>query len=96
MGIIENFFKGSKEMPMPIFEFRCLKCENLFEILVLSGDEEAEMKCPACRSEQFERVMSASGYCMGGTGSTGSDARVQTRSCSGGSCTTYDFPGPSK
>lgn len=81
---------------MPIYEFRCLKCENLFEILVFSGDEKTEMKCPACRSDQFERVMSAAACSMGETGGSGSEARAQTRNCSGGSCTTYNFPGPSK
>lgn len=83
---------------MPIFEFRCLKCQDLFEIIVLTSDDQAEMKCPKCQSEEFERVMSTASYSMSGSlkgcTSKGTGPLAQTRACSGGSCTTYDIPGP--
>ncbi len=80
---------------MPIYEFKCLKCEEFFELLVMSDSEETKMACPKCESESFERVMSTTNYAMtGGSGSTGTEAGTTQRTCSGGSCTTYDIPGP--
>ena len=76
---------------MPLYEFRCLKCQELFELLVMGQGDTAEMKCPHCDAADFERVMSSASYCMPGGGSGPS---AQTRTCSGGSCTTWDIPGP--
>lgn len=80
---------------MPIFEFKCLKCEKFFEILIMNDEEMVELNCPECKSENFERVMSATNYAMGpGAGAQGAGVSSKTRSCSSGSCTTYDIPGP--
>jgi putative FmdB family regulatory protein len=78
---------------MPIYEFRCLNCQDLFEMLVMGSDEHEKIKCPRCNSETSERVMSTTNFCMTG-GNAGSEPSAQTRTCSGGSCTTYDIPGP--
>ena len=57
---------------MPIYEFQCLKCHEYFELLVIKQDEEVQLKCPECNSEEFERVLSKTGYCMGNSaGETG-------------------------
>jgi putative FmdB family regulatory protein len=78
---------------MPIYEFRCLKCDACFELLMMNRDQTVKTQCPECQSEDFERIMSPSRYAVsGGTGNSG--AASQTRSCPGGSCTTYDLPGP--
>ncbi|MFC1798956.1 zinc ribbon domain-containing protein [Thermodesulfobacteriota bacterium] len=79
---------------MPLYEFKCLKCEEFFELLIMNKNEEAEMRCPGCKSEDFERVLSSTNYSMGNSGKS-KGASAQTRTCSGGSCTTYDIPGPS-
>lgn len=80
---------------MPIYEFKCLKCEEFFELLVMGQDDGAEVKCPKCKSDAFERVMSTTNYSMASGGSSaGGGASAQTRTCSSGSCTTYDIPGP--
>ncbi len=78
---------------MPIYEFRCLKCQELFEFLAVRSDDTMETRCPHCDAEEFERVMSSSNIAMGG-GESGSGASKQTRTCSGGNCTTYEIPGP--
>lgn len=82
---------------MPIYEFKCLKCEDLFEILVLNSSDSVEMKCPKCDSENFERVLSTANYAVGsGSGGTSSGLKSQSRTCGSGSCTTYDIPGHSR
>lgn len=78
---------------MPIYEFKCLKCNACFELLVMNRDQTVRTQCPECQSEDFERIMSTSSYAVsGGAGSVGPSR--QTRNCPGGSCTTYDLPGP--
>ncbi|OQX17802.1 MAG: FmdB family transcriptional regulator [Desulfobacteraceae bacterium IS3] len=77
---------------MPIYEFRCLKCNEVFEKLVMKNDE-VELRCPKCKSEDFERVLSNTNYSMG-SGGVKSEVNSQTRTCSSGSCTTYNIPGP--
>ena len=81
---------------MPIYEFRCLKCNACFEFLIMKNDEQVEMRCPQCESENFERVLSVACHSMGDGSSESTGAQSKTRSCPSGSCTTYDIPGPSK
>ncbi|MDO9565207.1 MAG: zinc ribbon domain-containing protein [Candidatus Desulfaltia sp.] len=81
---------------MPIYEFKCLKCQEYFELLVMSQDEELELRCPKCKSEEFERVISTTNYSMSSGSGKGQEGGVKTRQCSSGSCTTYDIPGLSR
>ena len=82
---------------MPIFEFKCSDCEEFFETLFMSGDDQKEIKCPKCSSFAVERVVSATNYVMGGSGaSKNQGVGKQTRQCSSGSCTTYTVPGEAK
>lgn len=80
---------------MPIYEFRCLKCRELTEFLLIKSDQALEMKCTHCGAEDLERVMSAASHSVSGGGvRADSGPSTQTRNCPGGSCTTYDIPGP--
>lgn len=81
---------------MPIFEFRCLSCNECFEILVLRKNEEVESRCPKCGAEDFERVLSKIGCAIASGSDKGSGARTQTRTCSSGSCTSWEIPGHSR
>ena len=76
---------------MPIYEFKCLKCNECFEVLFTSTQETVELKCAKCDSREIERVLSSANFsvCSGSAG-----ASTQTHNCSSGSCTTYDIPGP--
>ena len=78
---------------MPIYEFKCLKCEEFIELLVMNKDEEIELKCPKCDSEELERVLSTTSYNMGTGPGTSAGVKSQTRTCGSGSCTTYEIPG---
>ena len=83
---------------MPIYEYKCLKCQEYFEVLQMGMDDKVEIKCPKCGSEEFERIISTINYSMDtGSGSgAGQKGSVKTRNCSTGSCTTYDIPGLSR
>lgn len=81
---------------MPIYEFKCLKCGEFIELLIMSNDDTDEMKCPKCDAQEFERVMSSTSFSMGSDAGAGQLVDSQTRTCSGGSCTTYDIPGHSR
>ena len=81
---------------MPIFEFKCLQCNECFEILVLSSDDPVEMRCPHCRSEDFERILSCTNHSISGGSAAGEGIKSQSRSCSGGNCATIELPGHSR
>jgi putative FmdB family regulatory protein len=68
---------------MPIYEFRCRKCEDEFEELVFGADE--EVACPKCGATAVERKMSAfafkSGEKFSSSGGSGC-ASCHSSSCS--------------
>jgi putative FmdB family regulatory protein len=79
---------------MPIYEFKCLECQQLLEILVIgSEDTQVEIKCRQCGSESLERIMSSTHFSMGPGGSAKTGPSTESRTCSGGSCTTWNLPG---
>ena len=79
---------------MPIYEFKCMKCNEFFELLLMNKDEEVALCCPKCSSEEVKRVISSTSFTMGEGGNKNRGATSQTRTCSSGSCTTYTIPGP--
>ena len=82
---------------MPIFEFKCMDCDQYMELLVMNKQDEIEMVCSHCGSENLERILSTTNHAIAGGGSgasANSGATSQTRTCSSGSCTTYTIPGP--
>ena len=82
---------------MPIYEFKCSKCETFFEVIVMTSNKDEIVTCPDCKSEEYERVVSKTNFSMGGS-SAGQSKGVQTqeRECSGGSCKTYTVAGETK
>jgi putative FmdB family regulatory protein len=82
---------------MPIFEFKCMDCDEYMEILVMNKQDEVEMACTRCGSGNLERILSTTHHTVNGSGSgraADNGASTQSRSCSSGSCTTYTIPGP--
>ena len=83
---------------MPIYEFKCLDCDEYMEILVMNKQDELEMVCSKCGSGNLERILSSTNHAIAGGGAgqpAQSGVNAQTRTCSSGSCTTYTIPGPS-
>lgn len=82
---------------MPIYEFKCRKCQEYIEILVIgSNDDKVEMKCTQCGSPELERILSSTSFSVAGGGDGPSNSSKQTRTCSGGSCTTWNLAGHSR
>jgi len=67
---------------MPIYEFKCKKCGNIFETLFYSLQEKRQVACPACGAKKTERVMSTFGGKSGSSPSVAGSAS----SCSAKSC----------
>ncbi len=82
---------------MPIYEFKCSKCEEFFEVIVIGSNDNDMVTCPKCESKEYERVVSKTNFTMGSP-SAGQAKGVQTqeRECSGGSCKTYTVPGETR
>lgn len=81
---------------MPIFEFRCLGCNHIFEKLFLNDKDSVHLECPECRSSSLERVVSRANYVMG-PGPGGNKPKITEKTCSpGNSCMSIDIPGPTR
>ncbi|MFH1034717.1 MAG: zinc ribbon domain-containing protein [Pseudomonadota bacterium] len=82
---------------MPIYEFRCEKCQQVFEHLALSASQPAELCCPSCGGEELSRVLSTCASVIGGTSqapAASASPCLQNRSCqNAGSCSTITLPG---
>ena len=79
---------------MPIYEFRCLGCGNVFELLKLKKeDSKSAMKCPACSSPEVERILSSVSIVRS---AGGKKAQHSVKSCSSGSCASFEIPGPKR
>ncbi len=79
---------------MPIYEFRCLRCSHVFELLKLKkGDERSGLKCPKCSSQEVERVLSSVSV-LSSTG--GKKVKQTVKSCGSGSCASFEIPGPKR
>jgi putative FmdB family regulatory protein len=69
---------------MPIYEFKCCKCQEEFESLVFKSDE--KVNCPKCDHDQVERLMS--GFAHKSAGGKMVSSSSGCASCSGGSCSS--------
>lgn len=79
---------------MPIYEFKCNKCDEFFEILIIGADDKNSVACPKCASSSFERILSSTSYTMdGASGGQKTGGSQTTRTCGSGNCTTYEIPG---
>ena len=42
---------------MPIFEYKCEKCGNIFEVLALGSENDKKIICPKCNSEKVKKML---------------------------------------
>ena len=43
---------------MPIYEYRCRKCEHKFEVLQKVGEDGTNLECPVCHEKNPEKIFS--------------------------------------
>ncbi|MBM4054207.1 MAG: zinc ribbon domain-containing protein [Planctomycetes bacterium] len=69
---------------MPVYEFKCKKCEIKFEEYFKSASEQKKLFCPSCKSEHVEKVFSVFGTSEAGNGNLASAGG--NKAGSGGGC----------
>ena len=47
---------------MPLYEFECQKCENVFEKLVMNYNNKTVAQCPECLSKITKKIISNSTF----------------------------------
>ncbi len=55
---------------MPIYEFVCKSCEKKFTLLIITQEDQKDIRCPHCGSENVKRVFSPFGS-LGGSSKGG-------------------------
>ncbi len=76
---------------MPMYEFRCNKCSDIFEEIASASET---VPCPKCGSTDTERLMSAcrcitgGGACDTGDAGGGHSSGCGCAGCSGGHCSS--------
>ena len=70
---------------MPIYEYRCAKCGEEFQELILSRSDQAHVACKSCGSPDVTKLMSGAAVRMASP-SGGSCELKQSGACPGGAC----------
>lgn len=47
---------------MPVYEYKCEKCLNFFEVFKPVREKDVAEKCPSCRSLETKRMLSQIGH----------------------------------
>ena len=74
---------------MPIYEYKCLECNKIFEEFIRNSNDLGELLCPNCGSKSIKRIMSS--YSAFNASSENLDygdsgSSCPTCGCDGGSC----------
>lgn len=65
---------------MPIYEYRCQKCGNIFDAFQRIGDDGSDLACPDCGEAKPEKLFSA----FASSGGDYSAPSASARSCGSG------------
>jgi putative FmdB family regulatory protein len=76
-------FRSDRRRRMPLYEFRCERCNKDFEELVPSGTQ--VWPCPDCGGTEVYRIASVAAFSAGGKMTTTASSS-SCGSCSSGSC----------
>jgi putative FmdB family regulatory protein len=64
---------------MPVFEYKCVKCETKFEVFHKSTVNQEEVACPKCSSKESKKLFSTFSASVNSSHSHG-------ESCASGNC----------
>ena len=73
---------------MPIYDFRCQECGRVSEIFLRGASHTA--RCPACGSDNMERLISASYMMKMDAAAPGTTCCGRTERCEAPPCSTGD------
>lgn len=71
---------------MPIYDYECKTCKNVFEILHLGKEETKNNICPKCNSVENEKLISIPSPAKFNSNTSCSPSSMQSSCCGGGSC----------
>jgi putative FmdB family regulatory protein len=74
---------------MPIYEYECTKCGHNLEALQ-KPSEEALTECPECKASTLQKLVSAAGFQLKGTGWYATDFRNKGKPAEKTSTSTTD------
>jgi putative FmdB family regulatory protein len=61
---------------MPIYEYKCNRCDHMFEVYRLISERDEDVKCPSCGTAESEKLLSSffgkCGFSLDSSGSTSS------------------------
>lgn len=69
---------------MPIYEYECKKCGEVFSVFKSTVICERDSKCPKCESGDVKKLISPFSCCMSGDYSSGSSGFNSYRGFGGG------------
>lgn len=73
---------------MPIYEYACNNCHHHFELMQKIGDTSTQI-CPNCQGNHVERLVSAAGFQLKGSGWYATDFKKPSpTNCSKPECST--------
>ncbi|MFH1037717.1 MAG: zinc ribbon domain-containing protein [PVC group bacterium] len=75
---------------MPIFSYRCEKCDHTFDLLEGMTAEKTERKCPECGSTRIKKTHAA--FSVGKGGSRSAPAACPTCPAGPSACSTGMCP----
>ncbi|PID40300.1 MAG: hypothetical protein CR984_03915 [Proteobacteria bacterium] len=61
---------------MPIYEFKCMDCDQYNERLIMKKEDEIEMVCTHCGSGNLERILSRTSHTVAGNGGGGNGLTI--------------------
>ncbi|MGE3270741.1 MAG: FmdB family zinc ribbon protein [Chloroflexota bacterium] len=71
---------------MPVYEYRCPDCANLFEKLVRLSEADRQVDCPTCGARAGKLLSTFAAIGQGGDGMEAVGAPVGGGGCCGGGC----------
>lgn len=55
---------------MPIYEYKCKKCNHVFEVFQHIGADGSELNCPICKAPEPKKIFSTFATTGGNSGSS--------------------------
>jgi len=71
---------------VPLYEFRCEKCDQVIELLCRVGSAGKGLKCPECGGKKMQRLMSVCAVRSKGEGGAMTSVGSSCSTCTSGDC----------